>query len=82
MVKMNRRSFIRSGSALTIGLGAYNPAFASLHRSKTAEQGPLEIGSRRELFLDPYLVDSLTGGASRRLHHPVPREVVLSFDRP
>ncbi len=38
----------------------------------------LEIGSRRELFVDDCLIDSLTGTAERRLHHPTPREVVLS----
>ena len=38
----------------------------------------LEIGSRRELFVDDCLIDSLTGTAERRLHHPTPREVVFS----
>lgn len=40
------------------------------------------IGSRRELFVDGALVESLTGRAERRLHHPQPREVVLHFDEP
>ena len=40
------------------------------------------IGSRRELFLDNFLVESLRGGAVRRFHHPVRREVVLTMDGP
>ena len=42
----------------------------------------LDIGSRRELFLDNLLVDRLEGGAQRVFHKPVPREVVMKFDQP
>ena len=42
----------------------------------------LDIGSRRELFLDNLLVDRLEGGAQRVFHKPVPREVVITFDQP
>ncbi len=41
----------------------------------------MDIGSRRELFVDPYLIDSLDG-VDRRMHHPVPGESVLRFDKP
>ena len=40
-----------------------------------------DIGSRWELFVDDWLVDALKG-TRLRLHHPVPREVVLRFDKP
>ena len=40
-----------------------------------------EIGSRRELFCDRWLIDKLDR-AKLRLHHPVPQEIALSFDRP
>jgi hypothetical protein len=42
----------------------------------------LDIGGRRELFLDNLLVERLEGGAQRVFHHPVPREVVITFDQP
>ena len=42
----------------------------------------LDIGNRRELFVDHHLVDALEGEARQVLHHPVPREVVLVSDRP
>lgn len=43
---------------------------------------PVDIGSRLELFIDGFMIDSMTPSATRRLHHPVPREVVIEFDKP
>ncbi len=43
---------------------------------------PLTIGSRLELFIDDYLVGQLKGGASNRLHKPIPREIVIEHDAP
>jgi hypothetical protein len=40
-----------------------------------------DIGSRRELFVDRYLIEGLEG-AVLRLHHPQPQEIALSFDAP
>ena len=42
---------------------------------------PIEIGTRRELFVDGHLIDKLVG-AQRRLHHPVPREIAIVHDAP
>ncbi|NQT16266.1 MAG: hypothetical protein HQ582_26145, partial [Planctomycetes bacterium] len=33
-------------------------------------EDPVDVGSRRELFVDDALIQSLTGGAELRLHHP------------
>ena len=41
-----------------------------------------DVDTRLELFVDDFLIDSMTGGIARRLHHPVPREVALTFDQP
>ena len=43
---------------------------------------PLNIGSRRELFVDKYLIDESKGGVSLRLHEPRAQEIVLVTDRP
>ncbi|MFA7003148.1 MAG: hypothetical protein WC429_03845, partial [Verrucomicrobiia bacterium] len=43
---------------------------------------PLDIGSRRELFVDDALVEKLTGKAELRLHHPVPQEIAIVHDAP
>lgn len=40
------------------------------------------IGGRRELLIDDFLVDKLSGKAQLQLHHPVPREIVLKTDAP
>lgn len=42
---------------------------------------PIDVGSRRELFVDGYLIDKLDG-ARLTLHHPQPREVAMVFDQP
>ena len=39
----------------------------------------VEIGSRRELFVDEFIIDTLQG-AQLRLHHPAPREVAITYD--
>ena len=42
---------------------------------------PIHIGSRRELFVDHHLIQSLDG-ARLELHRPQPRETVFKFDQP
>ncbi len=42
----------------------------------------VDIGSRRELFVDDALVDRWAGDARLELQRPVPHEVVLVTDRP
>lgn len=43
---------------------------------------PVDIGSRRELFVDTHLVDRLSSGASLQLHRPVPQGVAITHDAP
>ena len=42
----------------------------------------IDIGSRRELFVDHHLIDKLEGDAKLQLHRPEPKEVVLVTDKP
>jgi hypothetical protein len=42
----------------------------------------LEIGDRRELFLDDFLIEKMAGDAKLFLHKPVMREVVMVHDEP
>jgi len=42
----------------------------------------LHIGSRLELFVDDHVIDRLEGNAELRLHHPVPKEIVMVHDAP
>jgi hypothetical protein len=43
---------------------------------------PVAIGSRLELLVDDFLIDTMSGEAELELHHPTPREVVLVHDAP
>ena len=43
---------------------------------------PIQLGSRRELFVDNALTERLDGKVTLQLHHPMPREVALKFDQP
>ena len=42
----------------------------------------IDIGSRRELMVDAYLIDQLSGSARQQLHHPVRREIAITHDAP
>ena len=50
--------------------------------ARDADTAAVAIGTRRELFVDDYLVERMSGRADLRLHHPTPREVVFETDRP
>ena len=52
----------------------------TLHVAATGLE-PIDIGSRRELFVDDYLIDTLDG-ARRVLHNPTRREVALAWNKP
>jgi hypothetical protein len=43
---------------------------------------PVNVGTRRELFVDDALIERLSGRAELRLHEPAPREVALVTDAP
>lgn len=48
----------------------------------TAHAEPVDLGSRRELFVDNCLIAKLQGDVGLCMHQPVPREVVLVTDAP
>ena len=56
--------------------------FCSLLADGGSAAEPLAIGTRRELFVDDYLVERLSGNARLVVQKPVPREVVLVTDKP
>lgn len=69
-----RHQSLGLGGGLWAGLAAF-VAFA------LAAESPLPLGARRELFIDYYLIDKLTG-ATLTLHEPRDEGAVLKFDRP
>ena len=42
---------------------------------------PLNIGNRRELFVDPFLIDRLEN-VRLKLHEPIPGGVAIQIDKP
>ena len=63
-------------------IGAVIAVETTLGLARLAAAQPIDIGSRRELFVDDYLIDRLTDGAELRMHRPIPREVALVADAP
>lgn len=49
--------------------------------SSAQESGPIDIGSRRELFVDDFLIESMTN-VRLELQHPQPQEIVFACDQP
>ena len=43
---------------------------------------PVDIGSRRELFVDDHVIEKIEGDARLELQRPVPRKVVLVTEKP
>jgi len=62
--------------------GGDEPGAPGLTLVEPGDKTVYEIGRRRELFLDDFLLDGMSGAIQRRLHHPDPREVVLKLDKP
>jgi hypothetical protein len=58
------------------------PELSAPRASWAAEPTTIDIGSRRELFVDDFLIDRLSGSAQLRLQHPEPKEIVLTHDEP
>lgn len=70
----NRQSIGLVALAFLVGLGS---DISSVHSAE-----PVEIGNRRELFIDGYLIDQMTDGVSQQLIRPEPKEVVFVTDEP
>lgn len=56
-------------------------AIASSEQEQTEEEDVRNIGSRLELFVDDWLIERMDG-AELRLHHPTPRELALTLNKP
>ena len=77
---LSRRDWLRSAGTcgLFLASGISRPDLVSAEEQANV----INIRSRRELFIDNYLVDRLAGKVEVRLHHPTPREIVLVHDAP
>jgi hypothetical protein len=78
---MPKSIFSQTARPLLASLVTFMPAVGADDASRVPVP-PIEIGSRRELFVDELLIDRLGGDAAVRLHHPEPREIALVHDAP
>ena len=77
---VTRRLCVREAYVRCLLVLSVMPYTASVMLPCRADDGAVEIGSRRELFVDSVLMESLSGSAVQKLHHPQVREVALDHD--
>ena len=77
----SRRDFLRASSLGFGSLALIQPIRLSASGARGSSPQVREIGSKLELFVDDWLIETMKG-VELKLHRPVPREVVLEFDRP
>jgi hypothetical protein len=82
MSDLNRRRFLQAaalagGAAATVSAGPFAESAVA-----AAEAAPVDIGARRELFVDGLLIDKLAGGATLRLARPHDEGIAFNFDKP
>ncbi|MEO8960257.1 MAG: hypothetical protein ABI325_00135 [Ginsengibacter sp.] len=78
-MKKNKQT-IGNMIALAILIAFNIPAFSQ--NLKNSVYGPVDIGNQRQLFVDNFLKERLTGNAELRLHHPFIQEIALLNDEP
>lgn len=78
-----KKSVIVKFVAMAALLSSWSIGQPTQAQQEAADKFPvIELGSRRELFVDQHLIDTLFGKAEQRLHSPTPREIALKFDQP
>jgi len=75
-----RRTFLNPILLITAAAAMLPVVPACTGQKSTDEVVPM--GSRRELFLDDFMIEQLSGKTHLQLHHPVFREVVIEHDAP
>lgn len=78
--EITRRGFVAGVAGIAAGAVAARGGVVALG-AETIDTDPIELGSRRELFVDHHLIDKLSGGAELRLQRPHDAGSVLAFDR-
>ncbi len=78
---LSRRTFLKH-SVTTTAAAALAGSFAAPSPASGKTASVIEIGSRRELFVDNRLIERLKGTAEQRLHHPIAREIAIVHDAP
>jgi len=77
---LHRRDWLKSSASLAVAAAGGGLGWSSAAASAADKPAAVDIGSRRELFVDDALIEAMAGEARRRLHHPRPREIALKHD--
>lgn len=77
----SRRDWLKTAGSLTAMTGAVSLAPGPARAAAGAASPAIPLGDRRELFVDRFLIDSLTG-AQLFLHEPRDEGAVFRFDQP
>jgi len=78
----SRRSFINRSALAVAGAGLGAVSHVSAQTKAKGGDKAVDIGDRRELFIDSALIERMTGEARLRMHHPRPREIAIHHDEP
>ncbi|PYV14840.1 MAG: hypothetical protein DMG07_11020 [Acidobacteria bacterium] len=68
--------------SLSFATAAWAAALAIFALSPSTAEDAIRVGTRRELFVDDYLIARVAAPAELRLHQPERREVALVTDKP
>ncbi len=79
---LSRRDWLKASAAIGFAAAGHALLPSNIQADAASGNDTIDIGSRRELFIDSHLIDRFVGGAEQRLHHPVPREIALVHDAP
>jgi len=78
---LSRRDLLKVSAGVALAAVESTILPSLMGADDSAKQNVIDVGSRRELFVDGYVIERMTG-AARRLHHPAQREIVLVCDKP
>lgn len=57
-------------------------SFLSCQQKIDSPPEVIEIGNQRELFVNDFLVENISGKAELRLHYPTPQNIILEMNEP
>ena len=78
---MKRRQFLGAGAGV-LAAGTVVSANSATRDLSVPATEVYDMGNRRELFVDDFLVDTIEGELNYRLHSPHPQEQVIRQDKP
>lgn len=79
---IHRRTWFLCLAGLCLSLVSISSQHAHAFADPQKSPSVLDIGSRRELFVDDWLIDQFAGEARLQLHHPTPRDIAIVHDQP